>query len=133
MWPAEKSRHRDPVLSGAVRSLQSDLLWNYREKWASFAYSRGKGGGISLQSRLRGGEGGIRTLGTGVSPYNGLAITRFHTPGVRNQRLTFGKVHLALGKMALFGANCATIVQPASNNRALIVALLFNGLQRREK
>jgi hypothetical protein len=28
---------------------------------------------VSLQSRLRGGEGGIRTLGTGVSPYNGLA------------------------------------------------------------
>jgi hypothetical protein len=24
--------------------------------------------------RLRGGEGGIRTLDTGVSPYNGLAI-----------------------------------------------------------
>ena len=28
----------------------------------------------SHQSRLRGGEGGIRTLDTGVSPYNGLAI-----------------------------------------------------------
>jgi hypothetical protein len=25
-----------------------------------------------------GGEGGIRTLGTGVSPYNGLAIPAFH-------------------------------------------------------
>src|ERR1700677_1117426 len=30
----------------------------------------------STQSRLRGGEGGIRTLGTGVSPYNGLANRR---------------------------------------------------------
>jgi hypothetical protein len=29
---------------------------------------------VSLQFRLRGGEAGIRTLGTGVSPYNGLAI-----------------------------------------------------------
>ena len=29
---------------------------------------------VSLQCRLRGGEGGIRTLDTGVSPYNGLAI-----------------------------------------------------------
>jgi hypothetical protein len=33
-----------------------------------------KGGAVSLQLRLAGGEGGIRTLGTGVSPYNGLAI-----------------------------------------------------------
>ena len=31
---------------------------------------------VSLRSRLRGGEGGIRTLGTGVSPYNGLANRR---------------------------------------------------------
>ena len=59
-----------------------------------------------------GGEGGVRTLGTGVSPYNGLAITRFHTPGIRNQQLTFGELHWQLGKMALFGAICATIVQP---------------------
>jgi hypothetical protein len=28
----------------------------------------GKWGGISLQSRLNGGEGGIRTLGTGLEP-----------------------------------------------------------------
>jgi hypothetical protein len=58
-----------------------------------------------------GGEGGIRTLGTGVSPYNGLAITRFHMPGVRNQQLTLGELHHMLGKMALFGGICATIVQ----------------------
>src|SRR5277367_4212626 len=32
--------------------------------------------GNSLRSRLHGGEGGIRTLGTGVSPYNGLANRR---------------------------------------------------------
>jgi hypothetical protein len=69
-----------------------------------------------LEIEKPGGEGGIRTLGTGVSPYNGLAITRFHMPGVRNQRLTFGKLHRKLGKMALFGAICATIVQPASYN-----------------
>src|ERR1700677_3455488 len=73
----------------------------------------------STQSRLRGGEGGFRTLGTGVSPYNGLAITRFHMPGVRNQQLTFGKLHHNLGQMTLFGGICATIVQPASSNRAM--------------
>ena len=35
-----------------------------------------------------GGEGGIRTLGTGVSPYNGLAISQFHAPvfGINNLR-----------------------------------------------
>ena len=36
---------------------------------------------ISLRSRLRGGEGGIRTLGTGVSPYNGLANRRLQPLG----------------------------------------------------
>jgi hypothetical protein len=37
------------------------LLRNYREKWASFAYFEGTGGGISLQLRLAGGESGIRS------------------------------------------------------------------------
>jgi hypothetical protein len=32
-------------------------------------------------------------------------------PGVRNQQLTFGKLHRQLGKTPLFGAICATIVQ----------------------
>jgi hypothetical protein len=32
-------------------------------------------------------------------------------PGVRNQQLTFGELHHMLGKMALFGGICATIVQ----------------------
>jgi hypothetical protein len=38
--------------------------------------------------KASGGEGGIRTLGTGVSPYNGLAISRFHMPvlGINNLR-----------------------------------------------
>src|SRR5580704_13406899 len=31
---------------------------------------------LSLHFRVRGGEAGIRTLGTGVSPYNGLANRR---------------------------------------------------------
>ena len=30
-----------------------------------------------LDNKSNGGEGGIRTLGTGVSPYNGLAILCF--------------------------------------------------------
>jgi hypothetical protein len=48
MWPAEKSEYSDPVLSAAVRSLQSGLLRYYREKWAPFAHFRGKNRGISL-------------------------------------------------------------------------------------
>jgi len=88
MCPPEKSRDSDPDLTRAVRSLQSGLLSKCREKWASFAYFEGKGRGISLQFRLRGGEGGIRTLGTGVSPYNGLANRRIrplcHLSGVRS-------------------------------------------------
>src|SRR5580693_4673276 len=41
--------------------------------------------------RTSGGEGGIRTLGTGVSPYNGLANRRIrplcHLSGVRSYSL----------------------------------------------
>jgi|SRR5579863_2343277 len=36
----------------------------------------------SLHLRLNGGEGGIRTLGTGVSPYNGLANESFSPPSL---------------------------------------------------
>ena len=41
-----------------------------------------------LDNKSNGGEGGIRTLGTGVSPYNGLANRRLqplgHLSGVQN-------------------------------------------------
>jgi hypothetical protein len=36
---------------------------------------------VSLHGRLHGGEGGIRTLDTGVSPYNGLANRRLQPLG----------------------------------------------------
>ena len=45
----EKSRDSEPVPSGAVRSLQSGLMRNYRENWASLAYFEGEGGEIYLQ------------------------------------------------------------------------------------
>ena len=42
--------------------------------------------------KTSGGEGGIRTLGTGVSPYNGLANRRIrplcHLSDLYNQHLT---------------------------------------------
>jgi hypothetical protein len=42
--------------------------------------------------KTSGGEGGIRTLGTGVSPYNGLANRRIrplcHLSGVQSYSLT---------------------------------------------
>jgi hypothetical protein len=50
MCPAEKSRDSDLVVTLGVRSLQSGLLRNYREKWASFAYFEGKSFGVSLHS-----------------------------------------------------------------------------------
>ncbi len=83
----EKSRDSDALHCRVVRSLKSGLSRKNREIRACFAYFGGNGGGLSLQSRLRGGEGGIRTLGTGVSPYNGLANRRIrplcHLSGVR--------------------------------------------------
>ena len=58
----------------AVDSLQSGFSRKNREIRACFPYFGVRGHGISLQLKLAGGEGGIRTLETGVSPYNGLAI-----------------------------------------------------------
>ena len=51
--------------AGEVRSLQSDLSSENREKRGEFASSAGNDGGNSLQSTLRGGVEDIRTLGTG--------------------------------------------------------------------
>src|SRR6478609_6540750 len=41
-----------------------------------------------LRMENSGGEGGIRTLGTGVSPYNSLANSTRPTPIARNQSFT---------------------------------------------
>jgi len=65
-----------PAIAEAVHSLQSGLSSKNREIWPHFADSAASVGGNSLAFRLSRGEGGIRTLGTGVSPYNGLAIHR---------------------------------------------------------
>src|SRR5437868_15360998 len=56
---------------------------------------------LSVQ-HVYGGEGGIRTLGTGVSPYNGLANRRIrplcHLSGVRSYSLSRRlRVRLRLG------------------------------------
>jgi hypothetical protein len=59
-----------------VRSPQSVLMIRNRGKWANSASLAETETRFSLQFRLAGGEGGIRTLGTGVSPYNGLANRR---------------------------------------------------------
>jgi hypothetical protein len=61
---------------------------------------------VSLQPRLNGGEGGIRTLGTGVSPYNGLANESFPPPLlVFNHLPSCGSVSVGLG-----GPHAAVIV-----------------------
>src|SRR5271155_457819 len=61
MCPPEKSPDSHPLRCRAVRSLQSGLCANNREIRAWFAYFGVKGGGLSLQLRLAGGESGIRT------------------------------------------------------------------------
>jgi len=91
MCPAEKSRDSDPVLRRVVRSLRSGLLRDYRRKRASFAYFGGKGGEISLQLRLAGGESGIRHRGRAVLPITlvkSIAINHIR-PGVTAQESPF--------------------------------------------
>ena len=53
---------------------------------------------MNAGDKTSGGEGGIRTLGTGVSPYNGLANRRIrplcHLSGMRKiQFITIGMRH----------------------------------------
>src|ERR1700674_5732316 len=76
----DQSVLRSPICLGVIAKIR-----------ALFAYFGGTGGGISLLLRLAGGEAGIRTLGTGVSPYNGLANRRIrplcHLSGVRSYSL----------------------------------------------
>src|SRR5215471_1090280 len=43
-----------------------------------------------IDNKISGGEGEIRTLGTGVSPYNGLANSARPLPIARNQSHTIG-------------------------------------------
>jgi len=64
MCPPEKSQDKGRLRCPAVRSLRSGLFKHNREKLAYFTYFGGEDGGISLQFRLVGGEGGIRTVGT---------------------------------------------------------------------
>src|SRR5580692_9281535 len=59
MCPPEKSRPLTCFVGSAVSSLQSGLSGKNREIRACFVYSAASRDGNSLQSRLRGGEGGI--------------------------------------------------------------------------
>jgi len=61
MCPPEKSRDSNALHCRVVRSLQSGLSRKNREIRACFAYFGGNRGGLSLQSRLRGGGSVIRT------------------------------------------------------------------------
>jgi hypothetical protein len=79
MCPLEKMRDGAPFCRREVRSLQSGLSRHNREIRAIVAYFGGRRADFFLQLRLCGGEAGIRTLGTGISPYNSLAILFFET------------------------------------------------------
>jgi hypothetical protein len=47
---------------------KSRLSSTYREKWACVPHFLARSGRFSLQFRLHGGEGDIRTLSTGLKP-----------------------------------------------------------------
>src|SRR5580700_2849424 len=106
------------------------------------AYFGARRGTISLQFRLLGGEGGIRTLGTGVSPYNGLANRRIrplcHLSGVRvfislTQLLDFQiRLTVDLARNSRIGGNAAvgsghTVFSPASHDRAVLQTIHLFG------
>src|SRR5438105_13812945 len=65
------------------------------------------------ESKGSGGEGGIRTLGTGVSPYNGLANRRIR-PLCHLSVLCY----LSLADSARAGVSCLSLMSEESSARA---------------
>jgi hypothetical protein len=68
MAASEKKGERYQPSLPAVHSLQSGLASKNRDKWAESAHLSENKGANSLRFRLNGGEGGIRTFGTGLKP-----------------------------------------------------------------
>ena len=86
MCPPEKSQESDSPRRRAVHSLQSDLRTKYYEIRACVAYFGVRGGGISLQLRLAGGESGIRTH-VRVSPKHAFQACAFSHSAISPARL----------------------------------------------
>jgi hypothetical protein len=61
-----------------------------------------------------GGEGGIRTPGTGVSPYNGLASVPFFVRLNRIKRLQTEQMRETRGEPVPFGSYCSPLCSPFS-------------------
>jgi hypothetical protein len=59
-----------------------------------------------------GGEGGIRTLGTGVSPYNGLARGSFSPPSLVFKGLQSDSGPPSRVQSLSFGSYCAPLCAP---------------------
>jgi hypothetical protein len=87
-----------PLLNGAVRSLQSGLPANYREKWASFAYFGGKNAGISLQLGLAGGAHSLELTLLRRIPANREKYRGFVRFLLSKMHASFSKLHVLLGK-----------------------------------
>ena len=63
-------------------------------------------------SKKAGGEGGIRTLDTGVSPYNGLANQSFLPPSLVFSNLRSCKKRAGRTSDPSFGNYCAPVCAP---------------------
>jgi len=98
-------------LDGQASSWPADFFKLYRKRLKSRRCMR-RQDSTSEQDTGSGGEGGIRTPGTGFSQYNGLAKKcPFHS-------LVFGIRGLQLGDKSNFGAKRASLgafVQPVCN------------------
>jgi len=67
---------------------------------------------MNTGDKTSGGEGGIRTLGTGVSPYNGLANQSFSPPSLVVKHLQSGPRPPSRGQRLSFGIYCAPLCAP---------------------
>jgi hypothetical protein len=97
--PSREKSDSDAFQRAVVRSLQSGLCANNREIRACFTYVGASGGDVSLQLRLAGGEGGIRTPDTlsGMPVFKTGAINHSATSPITTVLLQFARLFQAEG------------------------------------
>jgi hypothetical protein len=76
---------------------------------------------ITAGLKTSGGEGGIRTPGTGVSPYNGLANGSFSPPSLVFKDLQTDEKPVSRDQDPSFGNYCAPFCAPLARHLSRLI------------
>src|SRR6266849_6153716 len=80
---------------------------------------------LCLQQDGSGGEGGIRTLDTGFSPYNGLANGPFSPPSLVFKHLHSCSQPSSRAQCPSFGSYCAPLCAPPSGCNLILTTTVI--------